>query len=290
MAWMAPRGIVAASVASIFSLELIEHGHEGAKILAPVTFMVIIVTVIVYGLTAELVAKRLGLIQENPQGVMIVGAHDWVRKIAQEIRKAGLRVLLIDTNSKNVQQAQAEGLEALYADAVSTIEQDLAIDLSGIGYLLSMTPNDAVNALANIHYRGRFREVYQLPRRTNSQEENIPEYIGGNYLFGASATFDDLAIRFNKGATLQAICIINPEEFYQQLNEEIMPLFVVTDQGELLIWTATDPPQIAQGYTLIAMVNPAKQSIVEGQEVVDVESLKPLITAGVGELFREEDS
>ena len=89
ISWMAPRGIVAASVASIFSLELLSHQHEGAEVLIPITFSVIIVTVTVYSLTAGALANYLGLVERNPQGVLMVGAHQWARKIALEIQKAG---------------------------------------------------------------------------------------------------------------------------------------------------------------------------------------------------------
>ena len=42
LGWMAPRGIVAAAVASIFSSRLMELGYEGAELLVPITFLVIL--------------------------------------------------------------------------------------------------------------------------------------------------------------------------------------------------------------------------------------------------------
>ena len=56
LSWLAPRGIVAAAVASVFALEL-----GGAKEFVSAAFLVIIGTVLVYGLTAGWVARRLGL-------------------------------------------------------------------------------------------------------------------------------------------------------------------------------------------------------------------------------------
>lgn len=106
ISWMAPRGIVAAAVASIFSLELADHGYEGAELLVPLTFSVIIGTVAIYGLTAGFLAKQLGLIKDN-QGVLIIGAHGWSRKIALALQNAGIRVKLVDTNSQNIEQATA---------------------------------------------------------------------------------------------------------------------------------------------------------------------------------------
>ena len=61
LAWLAPRGIVAVSVASLFAFDLAEAGYAEAEALVPVTFLVVIGTVALYGLTAGPLAQRLGL-------------------------------------------------------------------------------------------------------------------------------------------------------------------------------------------------------------------------------------
>ena len=48
LAWIAPRGIVAAAVSAIFAIRLDEAGHEGALLLVPLTFAVIIGTAVSY--------------------------------------------------------------------------------------------------------------------------------------------------------------------------------------------------------------------------------------------------
>ena len=68
ISWMAPRGIVAAAVASVFAFKLAEKGIEGAEFLVPITFLVIVVTVTVYGLTSYPLAKLLKVVQSKPQG------------------------------------------------------------------------------------------------------------------------------------------------------------------------------------------------------------------------------
>ena len=77
ISWMAPRGIVAAAMASLFSMELIERGGmPDAAVLEPLMFVVIVGTVAVYGLTARPVAHVLKLVQAGPQGLLLVGAHE----------------------------------------------------------------------------------------------------------------------------------------------------------------------------------------------------------------------
>ena len=66
---MDPRGIVAASTAASFSAPLVALGIAGADRLLPAaaTFLVIVGTVTVYGLTAVPLAKALGLHQPEPE-------------------------------------------------------------------------------------------------------------------------------------------------------------------------------------------------------------------------------
>jgi NhaP-type Na+/H+ or K+/H+ antiporter len=61
LAWIAPRGIVAAAVSAIFALQLERLGHAEARTLVALTFLVILVTVILQSLTAKAVVKKLGL-------------------------------------------------------------------------------------------------------------------------------------------------------------------------------------------------------------------------------------
>ena len=61
VAWMMPRGIVAAATVSTFELSLVEQGVADADKLVPITFLVVVVTVAVYGLTARPIARALGV-------------------------------------------------------------------------------------------------------------------------------------------------------------------------------------------------------------------------------------
>src|SRR5262249_57652054 len=78
LGWFAPRGIVAAAVASVFAIRL--DDPEGK--LVPATFVVIVGTVVIYGLTAFPVARRLGLAGLNPQGGLVASAHPGARALA----------------------------------------------------------------------------------------------------------------------------------------------------------------------------------------------------------------
>ena len=59
LAWIAPRGIVAAAISALFAERLLQNGVEGAEMLVPLTFMVIIGTVALQSLTARPLARLL---------------------------------------------------------------------------------------------------------------------------------------------------------------------------------------------------------------------------------------
>jgi NhaP-type Na+/H+ or K+/H+ antiporter len=66
IAWVAPRGIVAAAVSSLFAIRLEETGHAGASTLVALTFLVIIATVLLQSVSAKPVTRALGSLKPSP--------------------------------------------------------------------------------------------------------------------------------------------------------------------------------------------------------------------------------
>jgi len=259
MAWMAPRGIVAASVASIFALELEERGVAGAEQMVPVTFAVIIGTVALYSFTAGPLARRLGLAERNPQGLLIVGANLWIRRLAKQVQEAGFRVVLADTNQSNVERARKDGLEVYHGNILSeSVEEE--IDFGGLGRLLALTYNDEVNALADEQFQGVFgsENVFQLQNPTDiAEREMMAKHLGGRRLFTEHATYDGIVERYRSGGRIQRMIVNNPQRLTQEIPETLMPLFVIPDDERLIIWTEDDPPRLTEGMHFIALVDPA---------------------------------
>ena len=65
LAWLAPRGIVTAAVASLFSIRLEQAGVLGAGRLQGLVFLSILMTVGIQGLTARPLANLLDLIEKK---------------------------------------------------------------------------------------------------------------------------------------------------------------------------------------------------------------------------------
>jgi len=199
LAFLAPRGIVAAAVTSIFALEFEEAAIRGrfgeslspiiavqSRELVALVFLIIVGTVMIYGLAASPLARRLGLAARSVSGILFAGADPWARAAAKILHEEGHRVLLLDTNFNNISAAKMLGLEAQRANILSEFAEE-ELDLNGIGTLVAGTPNDEVNSMAAqrfIHQFGR-AGVWQLApiEREGHHKKSIAEEIRSRYLF-----------------------------------------------------------------------------------------------------------
>lgn len=265
LAWMAPRGIVAAAVASLFAFRLDALFPAEAERLVPIVFLVIVGTVAIYGLTISPLARSLGLAQPNPQGLLFVGAHSWARSIASTLDQLGFTVLLVDSNPNMTQRARQEGLLAERANALSERLID-ELDLSGIGRLVALTPNDEVNALAALHFSEVFETatIYQIATRPNAERSDVgdlPRHLRGHLLFGEGVTFDMLADRFAAGDEVRPIELTETrtyEALRAHYEEDLLPLFLVRGT-QLHVFTEDVELKPQPGDTLLALVSPSGQ-------------------------------
>ncbi len=260
LAWMAPRGIVAAAVSSVFALRLQELGYANAELLVPITFIVIIGTVAIYGLTSPTVAFRLGVADPNPQGILLVGARGWARALASLLHEKGFRVLLVDSNRDNIAAARMAGLPT-YSGSILAEYAITEMRLGGIGRLLALTPNDWVNALAVQRFTSVFGRAacYQLPPQNEPKgKQELHKHLQGRWLFAPGMTNVELERRFAAGATLKATPLSDEFDFAAFMlhyGESVVPLFVIAENGRLNVITAGKSAEPQPGQTLISLVH-----------------------------------
>ena len=272
VAALAPRGIVAAAVSAIFALELSHHEIEQAEVLVPITFLVIVGTVSVYSLSATFIANRLGIAQADPQGILFVGAHGWARRMAEALHAAGRRVLLVDSNWNNIQEARMMGLPTHFGSILSEDILD-ELDLNGIGKVLALTSNDEVNSLANLHLTEVFDSsaTYQLSPNNRSERDDISLELHGRYTFGRDVTFSALFRMFNNGAEIRSTPITDKFTFNDlksQYQGQLIPLFLLGKEGGVEIFTIDYPLEPLPGQTVISVVS--NQNMTAVQEPEDV--------------------
>ena len=149
ISWVAPRGIVAASMASFITLRLgSEYGADmkGLFIIESFTYSVIIATVLLQGFTAGPLANLLKLQRPAPTGYAIIGAHALGRRVASFIRdRHGVPVVLLDLNAKAVAEAQREGLEAIRGDARDRDALEEHPMIQRVGNVVALTDNEDLN-------------------------------------------------------------------------------------------------------------------------------------------------
>jgi NhaP-type Na+/H+ or K+/H+ antiporter len=272
---LAPRGIVAAAVASVFALKIIADSHnsedmvglaEQAEALVPVTFLVIIGTVMFYGLTSAPLARALHLADSNPQGMLIAGAESWIQKLAHVLDKAGVPVVLVDTNYRNVSEARMNGLRAYCSSILSeTIEE--SADLSGIGRLLAMTGNDEVNVLATSEYAHLFGKanVYQLPPNNESTggRGSVKELKRARELFGGGLNQRRLSELVRQGHEMKATPLTDEytlDDFRQTHGEEAKILFLIDSPQRVQISLVGETMRSDGKQTVIALIPPKPAS------------------------------
>ncbi len=263
VAWMAPRGIVAAAVSSVFALELTALEYPGADRLVTIVFSVIVITVTVYGLTAGYLARFLGLSDGNPQGVLMVGAQGWARSLAQALQKAGIEVTIIDVNFREIQSARMESLN-VYHSSILAEDLEERVSLAGLGHLLCLTTNDEVNSLACLHHAAWFgrENVYQLVAEEGVALEGIPRHLSGRALFDEHLDYWSFQGRHAKGSTVKSTKLSDEFSFedFLEVNksggEPPIPLFVIDDKGILKVSVVGQRLDPKPGHTVVALVGP----------------------------------
>ena len=258
IAWMAPRGIVAAAISAIFALRLEQEGYAEAGQLVPYTFIVIIATVAIYGLSAKPVARLLGVAKAEPHGVLFLGAHEWTRMLAHTLQDLGLNVMLADSNWQNISKARKSGINTYYGNILSEYAVD-EIDLDGIGMLMALTPNDEVNSLASLRFSEEFGTsyVFQLAQSASSKRRanDSAEFLGGRTLFSNDANYQFINDFMEKEVKVTSTEIT--EEFtykdYQLMyGKEALPVFVYN--GDTVVpFSVDNPPTPQSGDVIIAL-------------------------------------
>ncbi|RMF16022.1 MAG: sodium:proton antiporter [Gammaproteobacteria bacterium] len=258
---LAPRGIVAAAVTSLFASQLIQLGVEGAEKLVPNMFFIIVGTILIYGLSARPLAKKLDLADEDPQGCVILGSNLFSRTLAKALQSEKIPVLIVDAQWSAIKAARMEGIPTLLGNVLSD-KVTQTIDYTGMGRFLALTPNLELNSLACIRFGDIFglKEVYQLgePQDKDKPTQWIPEDLSGHTLFGPHMSFAYITKRLHHGATIKRTPITKDfsyEQFRAQYaDQEAAPLCLISESGKLTFFTVAKSITPRPGQVLISLV------------------------------------
>lgn len=267
LSWIAPRGIVAAAISALFALKLETLGYLNASQLVPLTFMMIIGTVLLQSATAGPIARCLKVSEPEPKGMLIVGANPVARTIAEALKNEGFRVLLADQNWSSVSAAKMLGLNVYWGNPVSE-HAERHLNLLGIGHLLAITPNIELNALAAHYFRLEFEPQHIYTIR-NKQTENGKPFeksrfkFGGRCLFSASTTYQDLEGLLTLGSEIKKTSLTEEftfEDYLQKHRGRRLPLFGIDDNDSIHVFTPDEELKPKEGWSLLALESAKEES------------------------------
>lgn len=283
LALLAPRGIVAAAVTSVFALqikgaakanpenELYAQLAEQASELVPLVFIVILGTVTFYGLLAAPLARRLGLSDANPSGILFAGADPWIRTVAKGLVNEGHHCLLLDTRYEKIAAARLDGLTAVRANILSEYAEE-EIDFAGLGHLVAATPNNEVNSLAAREFQHRFGKanVWQItPADVDAHHQKaVANHMRGRFCFLGGPRFSELSSFCRKGAEMKKTLlteVFTLEDFKKTHGENAIILFK-EDEDKVLTPVLSNTEKIEGPVTI--------HSLVIEQDDVETKALK----------------
>jgi len=238
ISWVGPRGIVAAGIASLFGLKLVDKGIVGAEYITPLVFMVVLGTVLLNATTARLFAKLAGVFLVKSNGILIIGASKVSRLLGNYLENNDRHVVLIDSNQGNIRKANEIGLEAFDTNIYSETLTD-NIELNDIGYLMALTGSSDINRFAINKFGKQFGENGSFRLVTKDEmldDKNNPK----EGLFSHTDDFSTLSEATRKFPSIQEISLKSKKHYLSLIeisnnDKDIIPLFVKDDEDELHI-------------------------------------------------------
>ncbi|GAB4368652.1 MAG: sodium:proton antiporter [Acidobacteriota bacterium] len=201
IAWVGPRGIVAAAVATLFAERLDAAGDPAGHALRALVFLVIAITVVVQGPLVGPAARLLGVRRPRNHGYAILGATPLALELAQALRDGGEPVVLLDANADHCREAEERGFDVIFGNALEETRLARAeIDTrrAAIGAL----PNAALNLLFVERARREFgvpAGMIAIPRGTGAVQQDAAREAGWSVLFGAPAELELWSVRLHRG-------------------------------------------------------------------------------------------
>ncbi|AXE37602.1 cation:proton antiporter [Acidipropionibacterium virtanenii] len=284
MSFMAPRGIVAASITSVFALQFSEAAQnvrsQAASAMArdpqrgralsafadrlagmsgqvdrmvPLVFLVIVCTVAIYGLGIGRLAERLGLASASPRGVMFAGSPAWAIDAAVALRDLGVATMFVTRRGYDLDAVRAAGLRCEAADFLSEYAVD-EMDLSGIASMVAVTPDDNVNSIGSVHYRRALGRANVFGLRRSDEGEDGDATTGTVPALKALTAFDpplehsELDRRWRAGARVGRVRItdqMNWQQFRRSFPDAVA-MFVVRGSSTVVATPSMTAPKAGE--------------------------------------------
>ena len=265
LSWMAPRGIVAAAVSSLFAIKLQEKQLiDGADLLVPMVFLVIIGTVVIQSLTASWWARRLGVTQEKAQGVIFFGATHFARQFAKVLATHNINSVLADTNWESIRLARMDSLNVYFGNPASSHAEN-NLELDGIGRAMIVSPYRQTNPLVSMHYQDEFgaNKVFELESSETKHERHQVSRDGNRSLFSEGITYSKLNSLMAQGSQIKSTGLTEAFDLneFNTLYPKAILLGVITNGDFRLITQGSELEKlISTECEIISLLPPSDQA------------------------------
>ena len=262
ISWIGPRGIIAAAISSLFALRLEDAGYTEAALIVPLTFVIIIGTVVIQSTTARYIAEFLKVREPSPTGLLIIGAGNVARAIGKELQSHGFKIMLTDSTWENIRLARMEGLETYFGNPISE-HADRNLNLIGLGKLLAMSGRLNLDTLACLRFKSEFgkKNIYELKTTREKHTENkhiVSTKHRGYELFTEDADYGNLAYRLRNKAEIKSTQLSDEftfEQYLKKYEKGIVPMFAIDDKKRLHVFVVNGEMKPEANWTIIAMID-----------------------------------
>ncbi len=285
VAWMAPRGIVAAAVASVVSMSLEQSGISGGTELRALVFLTIAVTVILAGFTAPGVGRLLGVRLPGRDTLAILGVHGMGLALAREMVRSGTPVVFLDSNPQQARRAEEAGFTVVFGNAVQERTLQRA-RFPQVKTVVALTSNPSLNAV----WVERARSYFAVPE---AYVATVPGYTGlsrelierGDVraVFDSAHDLDRWELRERRGEIVEGEWVYaSPEKGEDpdasgEIDENVLILCV--RRGEEVSLMSEDfvprDGDVATAWIYSNAIEPATQSLARRGWTATAESEKP---------------
>ena len=236
--------------------------RDRAALIVPLTFVIIIGTVVIQSTTARYIADFLKVREPSPTGLLLIGAGNVARAIGKELQSHGFKTLLTDSTWENIRLARMEGLETYFGNPISE-HADRNLNLIGLGKLLAMSGRLNLDTLACLRFKSEFgkKNIYELKttREKHTEDKHIVSTKHRGYeLFTEDADYGNLAYRLRNQAEIKSTQLSDEftfEQYLKKYEKGTVPMFAIDDKKRLHVFVVNGEMKPEANWIIIAMID-----------------------------------
>ncbi|MDQ6964467.1 MAG: cation:proton antiporter [Mariprofundales bacterium] len=263
IAMMAPRGVVAAAVASLFAMILADAGVAQARLMEALVFCTILLSVLLYSLIAKPVSRYLQVSGSDETSVLIIGGGQLGLELGRTLAQAR-EVRYLDLNTEVITAAKRLGHIAVAGNALDPLFMEV-VHAEEVGAVLVMTGSTDHNLLiANLaHDQFRVPNLYiGMQEGDEKKHAKTISRLGVTRLFGKPWTFSYWQDQANRKRLMHMSQLVDSDSGLAghllsavRIPHGVQPLAV--QRGDELLLTH-DNLQLLEGDEILVLLRPER--------------------------------